>query len=481
MNTIKTIAKNTGMLLVAQIISYVFGFFFIIYAARYFGAEGFGILSFALAFTGIFGVFADFGLSTLTVRDVARDKIAVKKYLGNITLIKTILVIITFGLIALSINLLDYPKKTIIIVYLIALAVITASFTQMFYSVFQAFEKMEYISYGKILNSVLLLVGIFIAMMQAFDLTGFAFMYFLVSAIVLGYSFIVSAYKFVTPSVEADWNFWRRIIKEALPFFLSAFFSLIAFRIDMIMLSIIKGDLVVGWYSAAYRLMEILIFIPSTYVASIYPQLSVFHISSQKSLILLYQKSFKYLVILGLPIAVGTTILADKIILMVYGNEFAKSIIGLQILIWTIPVIFLTYMFGTMLASINRQNLILKTLFICMLINIGLNLILIPEYGYIGASIATVFTEIIGFILQFYSLSKYVHKLEVHELIAKPVLASTVMCLVILFFVKINILFLICLSSLIYFYTLIILKTFSAEDYDLFKQIINIKRNGVEG
>jgi len=86
MNTVQRIAKNTGVLLVSQIASYILGFFFVMYTARYLGAGGFGILSFALAFTGIFGVFSDLGLSTLTVREVARDKSLARKYFGNIAL-----------------------------------------------------------------------------------------------------------------------------------------------------------------------------------------------------------------------------------------------------------------------------------------------------------------------------------------------------------------------------------------------------------
>ena len=81
MNTVQTIAKNTGVLLVSQIASYIIGFFYIMYTARYLGTAGFGILSFALAFTGIFGVFSDLGLSTLTVREVARDKSLASKNL----------------------------------------------------------------------------------------------------------------------------------------------------------------------------------------------------------------------------------------------------------------------------------------------------------------------------------------------------------------------------------------------------------------
>ena len=146
MNTVQRIAKNTGVLLVSQIASYILGFFYIMYTARYLGAAGFGILSFALAFTGIFGVFSDLGLSTLTVREVARDKSLASKYLGNIAVMKVILVIITFGLIALTINLLGYPEQTIKVVCLVALSIIFSAFSGMFYSIFQAYEKMEYIS-----------------------------------------------------------------------------------------------------------------------------------------------------------------------------------------------------------------------------------------------------------------------------------------------------------------------------------------------
>jgi len=74
MNTIQRIAKNTGVLLVSQIASYILGFFFVMYTARYLGAAGFGILSFALAFTSILGVFADLGLRQLTVRKMRETK-----------------------------------------------------------------------------------------------------------------------------------------------------------------------------------------------------------------------------------------------------------------------------------------------------------------------------------------------------------------------------------------------------------------------
>jgi len=469
MNTVQRIAKNSLVLLASNIINKILGFFYVMYIARYLGAEGFGILSFALAFTGIFSVFSDLGLNPLTVREVARDKSLAGKYLGNITVIKIFLVIITFGLIAITINLLDYPKQTIKVVYFFALSVVLSSFSNMFFSIFQAYEKMGYQSIEQILSSILMLSGALFAMSHGFSVIGFAFIYFLVRAVALGYSFAVYMWKFSLPKLEVDWSFWKPTIKEALPFFLSAVVDIIAFKIDIIMLSMMKGDMVVGWYSAAYRLIEALMFIPAIFAAAIYPVLSNFYVSSQESLKLIYKRSFKYLFIVSLPIAVGTTILAHKIILFIYKSGFTHSIIALQILIWTIPIIFLTYMFGTMLASVNKQFLALKINFLCMMLNIVINLMLIPRYSYVGASIATVITTLLSFILSFRFLSKFIYKIQVHKYILKPIMASTIMGLFIFSFTGMNIILLVCYSIVIYFGVLILLKTFSKKDIILFK------------
>ncbi|MGB9199887.1 oligosaccharide flippase family protein, partial [Methanobacterium sp.] len=108
MSTTKRIAKNTGVLFISQVISYLLIFFYTIYIARSLGTEGFGTLSFALAFSGIFSIFADLGINTLTVREVARDKSLSNKYLGNGIIIKILLGFFSFGLIILIINLLGY-------------------------------------------------------------------------------------------------------------------------------------------------------------------------------------------------------------------------------------------------------------------------------------------------------------------------------------------------------------------------------------
>lgn len=474
MNTVQRIAKNTAVLLVATIISKVLSFFYVMYIARYLGAEGFGILSFALAFTGIFGVLTDLGLGPLTVREVARDKSLAGKYLGNITIIKIFLVIITFGLIAIIINLLGYPEQTIKVVYLIALSVIFNSFTGMFYSIFRAFEKMEYQSLGQILNSILMLVGVLFAISQRFSVIGFASLYFMISVVALVYSLVISIWKFVKPKMEVDWSFWNPTIKEALPFGLTGAFINIYLWIDSVMLSFMKGDEVVGWYNAAYRIILILLFIPNAFNSAVFPLMSRFYVSSKDSLKFILEKHFKYMFIIGFPIGIGMTLFADRIVLLVFGAEYIPSVIALKILTWAIVFIFARTAFERILESANRQIIVTKVFGGCALLNIILNFILIPKYSYIGAAIATLITDFTVFAIIFVWSLKIGYSIpnkQLIEVISKVISASLLMGVFIEYFRDQNLLILVFKANIIYFGLILLIKGFDKYDIRLFKKL----------
>ena len=447
------------------------------YTARYLGVAGFGILSFALAFTGIFGVFSDLGLSTLTVREVARDKSSASKYLGNIAVMKIFLVVITFGLIAVTINLLGYPEQTIKVVYLIALSIIFSAFSGMFYSVFQAYEKMEYQSVGHILSSVLMLSGALFAISQGFSVVGFASIYFLVSAIALGYAFAVCAGKFVLLKIEFDWSFWKPTIKEALPFGLTGIFITIYYYIDTVMLSlmVLNANVVIGWYNAAYRLILVLIAIPSLYVTAIFPVMSRFFKSSEESLKFVFERSIKYMLLISIPIVVGTTLLADRIILLIFGSEYVPSTIALQILIWSFLFASIGGVFGYLLNSTNRQTTLTKIVGCGMALNVALNMLFIPNYSYIGASIATDLTRFFVILTEFIILSKIGFNLKNSVFLAgvlKVIASSLIMAGFIGYFKNTNLLLLIVTSALLYFIALYLMKGFDEKDLSLARGLI---------
>jgi O-antigen/teichoic acid export membrane protein len=485
MSDVRRIAKNTTVLLISQIISYIFAFFYTIYTARYLGASGFGIISFALALGAILSIFTELGLSTLTVREVSRDKSLANKYIGNTLALKLILSSITLVSMVLVVTLLHYPPQFAAVIYYITLSFVVGAFTSIFYSVFQAYEKMEYQSVGQIINSIMMFSGILLIITYQLSIVNFGLIYLIASIVSLIYGVIVCVWKFVLPKIEIDlglWksilpkieidlNLWRFLIIEAIPLTISSVFLLIAFRVDTILLSIINGNESVGLYNAAFSLMTALMFVPFVYVSAIFPILSRLNVSSKELLKYSYETSFKYLLILGLPIAVGTTLLANPIILLIYKSGFTQSIVALQILIWSIPIIFINYILGTAINSINKQRETVKTTFIAMFLNIVLNILLLPEYGLIAACFITVLTELTCFMLWFHIMNVHGYKINILTILYKPVIASMIMGLAIIL-LHTNMFIEIIIGTIVYFGVLYILKTFSEDDISLLKKIV---------
>jgi O-antigen/teichoic acid export membrane protein len=473
MNIIQKLAKNAGLLFISQIITYILAFFYVIYIARYLGAEGFGVLSFALAFTGIFAVFIDLGLSTLTVREVAKDKSLTKKYINNTLLIKIILSILTFLFIVLTLNLLKYPGSTLNIVYIISLSVIFGSFSQTVYSIFQAYEKMEYQSLGNTLNSILMLIGVILLIQQNVGVLEFALLYVMVSFVIMIYNFIVCIWKFVIPKLDLDLKFWKKLILNAIPLGLISIFIILFVKVDTIMLSKMAGDIAVGWYNAAVNLVQSLSFITGALMAAIFPVFSKFNESSKDSFNKLYEKSFQYLLIIILPIGIGTSLLADKFILLIYGVAYVNSIIALQILIWWYVLGSMSWLIGTVLNSTNRQKVFVMSSAFCLIFNIIANLFLIPILSYVGASIVTIATEAILFILLFHYFPKDIYKPQLKSIALKPLIAGLIMAVFVYYFKDFNLFFNLALATIIYFITLSFIGGINKEDLVLFRNIIN--------
>lgn len=475
MSTARRIAKNTLFLFVSQIISYILAFFYMIYLARYLGAEGFGILSFALAFTGIFSIFADFGLNTLTVREIARDKSLTGKYFNNVISMKVILSIFTFGSLAVVINLLGYPSEAINVVYFVALSSILTSFSGIFNSIFQAHEKMGHPSIGLVINNVLMFIGVVIGMYYGFNIEEFAFIFVISSVISLAYISIAYILNFSLSKVKIDTSFWKPTLKEALPFGLTGLSSMVYNYIDSVMLSLIQGNEVVGWYNASYRLILALLYVPITINTAIFPSMSKFHISSQDALKLINEKYFKLMIVTGIPLGAAVTILSDNIIIFVFGYGYLQSVIALQILIWTTVFTFAGASFIKLLESINKQLIMTKISAIGVVINILLNLVLIPKFSYVGAGISTVITEIfivISVIKINYKIGYGIPLKSVRETLLKVIFSTVIMSVFIVYLKLINLLILVPLAVLVYVLVLYLIKGIDDVDKYLFKQVI---------
>lgn len=476
MDVVQRIAKNTGMLLGSMVINFALNFFYFIYAARYLGVNNFGILTFAIAFTGLFTAFTDLGLGELIVREVARKKSIVHKYLNNVLPMKLILSILTFLLLSIIINLLGYKGNIVKVVYLVSLSVIFDSLCQTFYSVFQAYEEMQYQSIGQVLIACFRIISITLVIVLRLDVVDLAFLYFITSAIILAYAFTIYKLRFVMPRFRADFSFWWKAIKESWPMGGMAFCGVLYFRIDTVMLSMIKGEIAVGLYNAAYKLLEMAIFIPLIVVTAVFPLLSKRYKNSAESYADILGKIVKYLIYFIIPIACIVTLVSKPMIGIIYGNMFLASANVLQILIWAAVLMYITIILMAAFRAINRQAFSFKLVVLTVIVNIVLNMVMIPRYSFIGAALTTVFSEVFLLCVGLVFLSKWGYKISVIGIfLSPPIIWLFIACAIAISLIRMHINIIVVSAVIIAVYTVLVYKVgFKEDDKQLMRNVFGL-------
>ncbi|MCK4519296.1 MAG: flippase, partial [Candidatus Omnitrophica bacterium] len=356
MKTIQRIVKNTTILTSAEIINKALSLFLYIAIANYLKAAGYGRFSFIMAFLALFHVLANFGLNKLIIREVAKNKEITRGYVSFMMKLKTFFSLSAYLIFILCVCLMKKSPEVIYGAYLIGLSMIFISLSNVYLSVFNAHEKLEINAFSLILIKIIIvgLVILFISLKGSLLL--------ILSAFVAGEAFRLLVLWLVYDksfkcklSEEAVKLPVKRILKTAFPFVLAGAASLIYMHVDKIMISVIKGDEAVGWYSAAYTLIVGLMFIPRCYTLSVFPAISRYAESSKRLLNISWQRSVKYLLIISLPIAVGVFILAERFINILYHSGYENATVALRILILAVPWIFVNSINIYLLYAANFQ------------------------------------------------------------------------------------------------------------------------------
>jgi O-antigen/teichoic acid export membrane protein len=475
MSDVARVAKNTMFLMSAQVISLVMGIVYIKLSTTYLGTSGFGELSFAMSFTQIFASVMDLGIGWILARDVSRDKSLLKKYLDNMLSIRLAMTIVVLASIIILINLRDQPQQTVYIVYVVALATVFSSITSLFYGVFQSFERMEYQAISMVLTYLVLIAGAVISKYMGFDVLAFSIIYCLAYLIVLIYCTAVCVSKFALPYLCFDFSFWKVSLKESLPFGISGILYTFYYSIGPVFLYYMKGETEVGIFSVGFKLFLTVLVVPTMFGQALFPVMSRYFVSSSDVLKKAFEKYLKYLAYLAIPMVVGTTLLADKIVYIFSSGQFTDSIIVLQISIWAAAFIFISNPYMYLIISSNAQKTLLKISMVCAFICLITNLVLMPGYGYIGASIAIVITEFCSLVMYAvvaWRIGYRVSKKTCFDL-AKSVVASLVMGGYLILFTNYNILFQVATAVPLYFAILYLFRGLDKEDIDIIKSFIN--------
>lgn len=470
MKTARRITRNFLSLSASEIISKILQLVIFVYLARIFGPFEFGNFGFALAFSGIVIIIADFGLTTLLVREISRNKDEEKKYFSNALAVKILFSIVTFSATFLYLGFMDYSGTIMAVTYIMVLFMVLQSFTDSFYSVFRAFERMHYDALIKVLRMVILSILIFATAVNNANLIFVTLMFPITEFIVLVISSMLYVRFFGRLTIKFDFGFIRNLIRKSSPFCLSLVFTSLLLYVSNIMLQKMRGSAEVGVYTAAFNILIGITFIPLMYSNAVFPVFSRYFIKDDSLLKFAYKKSFMYMAIFGFPMAVGIYIYAENIISLVYGSGYLGSITALKVLCFFVALRFINIISGTVLSAINRQGSRVASQGLVAVTSIILNLILIPKFGFVGAAFATIISESFFVFLYYYFIKKYKLGFGIFKTSIKPLIASVIMAIII---INIPDLFVgTVVGAVSYFSILLMLRTFKKEDRTLLLRVI---------
>lgn len=387
---------NTSWLFAVQMFRMIAELLVGIWVARYLGPEQFGVFSYAIAFTAIFSAAAKLGLDGIVVRDLVHEPSLRNVYLGTAFWLKLVGAIVTLVAIVFAVQLTSNDHTTNLYILIIACGTIFQSFEVVdFY--FQSQVLSKFVSICKLVQLALSsLLKLYLIFARA-DL----FWFVLVSVIdqmILALSLYV-AYRY-----QKIGGFYRRfdlttakqLLQNSWPLIFSGLVVMIYMRIDQIMIKEMLGEKEVGLYSAAARISEIWYFIPMLLTNSLFPSIVNAKKISEALYLARLQRLYTFLVWMGAAIALPMTFMSNWLVTLLYGEAYIGAGQVLMIHIWAAIFVSLGVASGSWYTNENLQRHAFYRTLLGALINIALNLILIPTLGLIGAATATVIAQAVA-------------------------------------------------------------------------------------
>lgn len=430
--TAKRVAKNSLLPIGLQLLNRVIDLAFAMLMLRILAPEMAGRFTFAIGFIGYFDILVRFGLGTLLTREVAKNHTHGDRYLGTVTTLRGFLWLGSLPLMALAIGAYALAGQMTgdiaLAIALFAVGMVFGVLADGFSSVLNAYEKMEYPAAVATLTAVTrvsLGTLVLLAGWGFVGLAGASIVANLVSAVLLGV--LVTRHCF-HPTMEGDRKLGRWMMGASFPLMLNLFLATAFFRIDVLLLKPLRGDAAVGYYGAAYRYIDGLNIIPSFFTMAIFPLMSRYAVTARDSLMRAYVLSLRLLLMVAIPITVGTFFIAEGLILLLGGEQYLPdSRIALQLLIWFLPFSFINSVTQYVLIAIDERKFLTRAFVIGVTFNLIANLIAIPLLGYRGAAIVTVLSELALLAPFYYSVRRHLGPLPWSSLFWRPVVASLVM------------------------------------------------------
>jgi PST family polysaccharide transporter len=391
---LQAVLGNSGWMFADKILRMGIGLLVGIWVVRYLGPQQLGLLSYAGAFAGLFGALATLGLDSIVIRELVKNPSRQSELLGSAFVLKLVSGAITLLIVILAIWLIRPGENLTIWIVAISAASYLLLPVNVIDMYFQAKVQSKYTVCAAIFAFLLTTLAKIVMIVAGAPVIAFAWVS--LAEAVLTSGFLVAAYGMNYQRMR-DWRYEWRVARELLsqswPLILSGLSIMLYMRLDQIMIGQMMGDRDVGLFAAAVRISEMWYFIPMALASSVFPTI----VDSKKISEAIYyerlQKFFTIMVWLAIGTAVAVTLSSNLIVRLLYGAAYATSSTVLAIHIWAGIFVASGVASGSWFIVEHLQKFTFYRTLAGGVVNIALNLFLIPRHGIEGAAVATVVSQ----------------------------------------------------------------------------------------
>ncbi len=421
--------------------------------ARILGAYELGQYMLAFSFYYVFMTLASQGFKTLFTRELARNPLETPSYLVSGTFLQLLFSIIAYAVMVLVVYTLPYNQNTSIVCYILGLSIIPFSLSNVTEAIFQAEEKMHLIAVSTVPVYIVRVIAIIWAMNLKYDIAT-------VSAIMVTSECLIFLIEwclitqFVKFEWRLNWKFMLNTTKASGSFIVIEGISVLGYRLQVFILSLLGGELVVGLYGAVLQLMQPFQIISHSVVLAVFPKMSKAIDSGKDSQRQITQITIEILLMVALPLLLGIVFFGKELLILLYHEEsFVEAQFALNI--FAIGLISSSFIrpLSYLLVANGFEKVNLWQVFITTILNCLISIVLVSQYKLNGAAITVIFTDYVALLIYYVESSRRLFRLNLWSIIFRPLIVAVSMLPIFIILEKIdlNILSVLIISSFIYF------------------------------
>lgn len=424
----KTIFHNTLFLIFARGIDGLAGVLMIAAISRHFGPELYGDFAFITSLGAFLVGFTAFGIERIIIRDVSKykqDKDQAEASLGTALTTRWVLSIMVMAIICIMLLGGGYSLEYKVALFITAISQFAFTAASMYSSVFKAYEKMGYDALITFLAQLLSLVLVLVAVYMNFGFISIFVALSLGNVFKFLYSMVLCYKRFLKPKIIIHKDKILSLLKESFVLGLNILVVQALLRVDVFILKAFKDSVEVSLFYAPHSLILRLQTLPIAFSTALFPFFSRSAEGATDAIQVGFNKAFQVLFVSGMAFTLIGMVFAPQIIHLIYGSAFMSSVASFRILLPAVCFLFIHPLLDFVLISQNKSSWMVPASIGAFGVNVSLDFALIPAYGNVGASIASLagYISISGIT---YFMARNIVKIRLGKAVFIPMISGVV-------------------------------------------------------